>query len=246
MNKKLKSALQSAFEAPPPADKEQFLKMLPYPKTTYRDFLFSQFSYIRKRVWLFSAVLVFRGWALAFLTPVGVNWHAQAGEVWIASALLPFLALLTVTELCRSAVYRMSELEASCRFSLSQIVMARISLLGGGNFTVLALLLIFIDRASLYGVLRLALYLIVPYLLTCGLCLLILNREHGQESIYACAAAACSVCLTNILLGKMAPLFYSYAYWNYWLILSAASTLLVGIEMRKLLKQWRINYGTYS
>lgn len=237
MNRKLKKALRAALEAPPPADKERFLKTLHYPRSTYSDFLLSQFCYIRKRVWALSLAFVFVGWAIAFLTPMTLNLHAEKGEVWALSATLPFLAFISVKEIYRSSFFCMAELEMSCRFSLSQIIMARISILGCGNFTVLALLLIFIDCVSPYGVLRLIFYLLMPYLITCGICLLILNRMRGQGGTYACAAAACFVCVANTVLYSIVPLLYSGPYLHYWMLLFAAAVLLIGIQMHKLLKQ---------
>lgn len=142
MNKKLKRALEAGFDAPKPVDKERFLKTLRYPKISYLDFLFRQLFYIRKRVWVLSAMIVLIGWAAAFLSPLPIHWPTESEKVWIVSAILPFLALLTATEIYRSSLNRMAELEISCRFSLSQIIVARTTLLGGGNFIILALLLL--------------------------------------------------------------------------------------------------------
>ncbi len=237
MNKKLKNALQSAFEAPKPVDKERFLKSLRYPKTTCWDFFLSQFRYIRKRVWVLSVLIAFVGWAIAFLSPLTIDWYIEGEKIWIISAVLPFLALLTATEIYRSAFYRMTELEICCRFSLSQVIMARTAILGGGNFIVLALLLTFIGRVSPYSLLQAAIYLLVPYLITCGICLLILSRTRGSESLYGCAAAACLVSVANVIFSSTMQLLYSNPFLIYWLLVFAASSSLIGIQIHHLLKQ---------
>lgn len=237
MNKKLKNALQAAFEAPQPVNKGQFLKMLRYPKITYRNFMYSQFCCIQKRVWVLSAAIALAGWFVTFLSPSLMNWNREMDKIWTVSAILPFLALLMVTEIYRSAFYRMAELEMSCRFSLPQIVMARITILGSGNFLILILSFIFVSQVSPYGLLQIVTYLMVPYLLTCCVCLLILNRVRGKESTYCCAAAACFVCIMNIVLGGMTQLLYSNRYLGYWLLLFAAGILVIGIQMRRLLKK---------
>jgi hypothetical protein len=229
--------LQSAFEAPPAAGKERFIKTLRYPKTTYPDFVVSQFAYIRKRVWALFAALVLLGWAAAFWSPLRMNWSAETGQIWVVAAILPFLALLTITEIYRSAFCRMAELETSCRFTLSQIIMARIGILGGGNVMVLALFLVFASHVSPYGLLQLICYLAVPYFITCSLCLWILNRLRGRESLYGCAVAACLVCATNMILSNSVELLYSDAYLRYWLVLSAAAILFIGMQIHKLRKQ---------
>lgn len=237
MNKKLKNDLKEAFEGPGSADKEQFLKTLRYPKITYQNFILCQFRFIRKRIWMLSAVIVFAGWAVAFLTPLNIEWYAEPGKIRTASAALPFLALLTAVEIYRSVFCRMAELEMSCRFSLIQIIMARIAILGGGNFFILTLLLIFISRASPYSLLQVFTYLMVPYLITCGICLLILNRVRGRESLYYCTAASCLVCGINAISGNTVQFLYSNSYLIYWLLLLAASGLFIGIQMLNLLKQ---------
>ncbi|MBS7525962.1 hypothetical protein KHM83_04625 [Fusibacter paucivorans] len=235
MNNKLKMGLQSAFEAPIPKRKAQFLKTLRYPKISYLSFLGYQFAYIRKRVWLLSAFILLMGWTVSF-SAAFQNFHMEASRVWTVSAILPFLTLLTVTEIFRSAFDCMAELETSCRFNLSQIVMARISILGTGNFIVLSLLLILINRSSHFGILRLTFYLLVPYLITCSLCLLILNRSSTRESMYGCAAAAGLVGIINMIIGS-AVQFYSAGYLRYWILLSAAAIVLIGFQIHNLLKQ---------
>jgi hypothetical protein len=237
MNKKIEKALRESFEAPPPVDKERFLKTLGRPGSTYVDFLLNQLTFIRKRVWAFSVIIAFIGWAVTFRSPVFIDWHAEAEKLWIISAGLPFLALMMTAEIYRSAFYRMSELEMSFRFNLPQIIMARIAILGGGSFVILTVLLIFISRVSPFSLLQVITYLMVPYLITCGVCLLILNRVRPGEGLYFCAAAACFTCMVNIIASSTVQLFYSSSTLGYWLLLFVLSGVLTGIQLRNLIKQ---------
>lgn len=237
MNKKMKSALREAFEAPPPVDKERFLKTLHQPGSTYLKFLLNQFFYIRKRVWVFSAAIVIVCWAVTFWSPMLIDWHTEAEKIWIVSAGLPFLALLMTTEIYRSAFCRMSELEMSFRFNLSQIIMARLAISGGGNCVILTVLLIFLSRVSPFSLLQVITYLMVPYLITCGICLLILNHVRSRESLYFCAATACFTCMANGIASSTVQLLYSSSVLGYWLLLFAFGIILIGIQIRKLIKQ---------
>ncbi len=237
MNKRLKKALQTAFDAPQPAEKELFLKSLPYPRITYPRFCLSQFRYIRKRLWVISFMIAFMGWATTLGQPALIDWQAESGKIWMISAVLPFLAMLTASELCSSFVYRMTELEVVCRFSLSQLIMARITLLGGGNFLILILLLVFVGRSSPYSLLQIILYLMVPYLVTSSLCLFLLNRVQGQEGVYCCAAAAGLASAANIISGSSIQLLYTHAYLVFWLTMFASSAILILIQLRNLLQQ---------
>ncbi len=237
MNKKMKNALRESFEAPPPVDKERFLKTLQHPGGTYLKFLLNQFFFIRKRIWAFSVVIVFMGWAVTFWSPALIDWNAEAGKIWAVSAILPFLALMMAAEIYRSVFCRMSELEMSFRFNLPQIIMARIAILGGGNFIILTVLLIFISRVSPFNLLQVITYLIVPYLITCGVCLLILNRVRTGEGIYFCAVTACFTCMANIITGSTMQLLYSSSTLGYWLLLFALGGMLTGLQLRNLIKQ---------
>ncbi len=237
MNKRLKKALKTYFTAPPPIGKTQFLKTLRFPKVTYRGLLLSQLRYIRKRVWLVSAMILILGWRLAFRPPEFINWDPEASKIWGISAVFPFLAMLTITEIYRFAAYRMAELEASCRFGLPQLMMARITVLGGGNFVILMPLLFIMDRISPYSMLQVITYLMVPYLIVCNICLWILNRVRGQEGVYRCTAAVCLVGMVSILFGSRAPLLYTGTYLGIWVAVFVSGCVLTGLQIYKLLKQ---------
>ncbi|WP_018212745.1 hypothetical protein [Desulfitobacterium hafniense] len=237
MNRKLKKALPAAFQAPPPRGRETFLKQLPYPKITHQEFLLDQLRYIRKRIWAASALLVGLGWMVAFPWAALPAWNPDGTALWSLSAALPFLAMITMTEIHRSAAYRMAELEGSCRFSLPQIVIARMSILGVVNFLVLLLVLMFINQVSAYSLLQTIPYTMVPYLMVCALCLWLLNRIPGSEGIYACAAAAGLVSLISFLCETMAQPLYSPAFLKGWLTLWAGCLVLVGCQLHQLVKQ---------
>ncbi len=50
--------------------------------------------------------------------------------IWIVSSFLPFIALAGFTEIARSTSYNMAELEMSCKYSLSHVLLARLGILG--------------------------------------------------------------------------------------------------------------------
>lgn len=237
MNKKFKKALQTAFEAPPPTDQERFLKQLRYPKITYQEFLLNQIHYIRKRVWMASAFIVLFGWIVAFQLPALQYWNPDGMKIWNISAVLPFLAMITVTEIYRSTSCHMAELEGSCRFSLPQIVMARVSILGVTNFFVLIVLFIFIHQVSAYSLLQIVSYSMVPYLVVCSVCLWLLNRMRGSDGLYACAVTAGLVSITSIFFGGMAESFYLDTYLYGWVMIFIGCFILIGFQMHKLIKQ---------
>jgi hypothetical protein len=195
MNRKMKQSLQAAFAAPKPTKKAAFLAALPYPRTRMIDFLLGQAGYIRKRVWLL-ALAVMAAVLLLPRLPVIQN----AGDMlWLASSFLPFLALVGSTELARSVSCRMAELETSCRYDFSRVILARLVIIGAADVVVFIPLCVFcFDRAEASPLLT-GLRLFLPFLLTCALSLTALNRLRSRDGVYVSGAAACAVSLANIL-----------------------------------------------
>ena len=143
-------------------------------------------------------------------------------------SLLPFLALIGITELARSSCCRMAELEMSCRFNLSQVLLARMFWLGLCSFPVLLMGLFTVGKLSAFDTAQILLYVLTPYLLTCAASLLVLNILRGTEGIYGCAAVTCMVSISNGIF-QNTDAFYQSNRLIFWLLaacFSAATTIL--------------------
>lgn len=213
MKKHLKQQLQKAFEAPIPNQQERarFLRTLPKPKISTWQFVFIQFTYLRKWVLAFSILLLLPGLSGAY--------RISRNTLWVVSALIPFPGLLAVTESTRSCAYGMSEFEMSARFSLKSVVLARLSILGAVDLTVLCCLIPLCSVGSKFPLLQTGLYLLVPYLLTTTISLWITRRFCSQEAVYGCMGAAVFVSLANTGLHFMADFVYQLSYMNRWIVL---------------------------
>lgn len=120
-------------------------------------------------------------------------------SVWIVSAVIPFLALLTATEISRSDIFGMSEIEAGCRFSLPQLTGARMIILGACDFTVIPIVAVILGVSSPLGIIKTALYIITPFITVNGISLVILNKVNSSDGIYISAAATVGVSLAGVL-----------------------------------------------
>lgn len=222
MKQHLRQELKNVFDAPQPLHKRAFLRTLEQPKISIPAFILTQFGYIRRWVWIVSA-LVF------VLSAAGAAGLSQ-DTVWVASALMPLLALTVVSESGRSQNYEMAELEMATRFSLRSVVLARLGILGMENLIVLVLLLP-VETARQGGtVVQAGVYVLVPYLMTTFSGLWIVRRIHGREAVYICAGTAvCISFLTMALQGSIAR--YCQAGSGMWGI--AAVLLLLTGTMRQ-------------
>ncbi len=222
MNKKLRTAILEAFEAPAPCRKEAFLQEHTLPAVSMPAFLRLQAVYIRKWVWA-ASFLIF-GAALA------VSASAVQDTVWFFSALTPLLALTIVTESGRSETYGMAELEMASRFSLKSIVSARILIIGLANLFLLCLLLL-LHPCSAIPFPQTLFYLFCPYLLTAFSGLWICRKIWGKEAIYFCTGIAIFISFLCITLHSIFPAVYgsrSLLWWTVAFFLSGAGFLWEG------------------
>ena len=231
MNKKLKDDLRAAFDAPTPKRKSEFLLSVNFPKTSRYDFLLAQIGYIRKRVWIVSLLTV---------VPALIVFWSQITEnvlsfVWVVSSLFPFIALAGITEIARSVSHNMAELEISCKYSFSNVVIARLEILGCANMIVVAIIIMSFRAAGSVDVLRLGAYLLVPFLLTCSLSLFVFNRLQSRESIYICGGISCGVSILNAFLSNSYRIVLEGGYTVFWIIAFIMLMICTIMEMIKLI-----------
>lgn len=225
----LKKEIYKACEPPEPKNRDSFLKSLPYPKLTYPEFVLSQICYIRKRVWFISVIILLAGIGTVCIIP-----DRSMVLMWVISALIPLLAVLTAAEISRSDIFGMSEIEAGCRFALPQVIGARMIILGICNFAVIAAAAVISGIFSPFGIVKSALYIIAPYVSVNGISLAIFRKVRGQDGVYLSAAAALAVSLAGVILsekeffGKMSANFFMTA-------VCTAGVILMIVQSKKIL-----------
>ncbi len=233
MKSELKEQLRQVFDAPDSRRKEEFLQNFNYPKATYREFVFHQIGYIRKRVWGFSLVLLLSVFAVCKIIK---DIEATYSMIWVISSLFPLLALLASTEIARSSSFRMSELEMTTRFNLGEVLLMRMGILGLTNAFVFGIVLFFVSFKINYGCLQLGLYLSVPYLITCLGSLMLMNRISSREVVYCCAGVSCFVIVCNGILANSRLMIYSDKFVFFWIILFILLCIAITNQSSKLIK----------
>lgn len=192
-----KQQLEEAFAPPEPKGRDSFLAAIPYPKLTRTEFVLTQLGYIRKRIWAASAAIMLTAAGGICIFP-----EDSLALVWVISAMIPFLGALTAAELSRSDAFGMAAMESACRFSLPQITVARMLILGICNFVLIALLTVLSSKYTPFGFARSALCIFTPYITVSGLCLAIYNRVRGQDGAYLSAVAAMAVSVAGCIIFK--------------------------------------------
>lgn len=210
MKQKIKITLKQGFEAPPPERKEEFFRHMPFRIIPMHTFFWIQFTYIRKWVWVFSALL--------FLAALAGACILRRDILWNVSAFMPILALTLVSESGRSKRYGMEELEQSSRFSGKMVLLARLAILGGGNLLLGFMLIPFAFLNCSYSLVQVAMFLLCPYLLTSFLGVNVLRKVSGKEADYLCVATSFFVSIGNDLLRQSDFRFYEERFWGLWVL----------------------------
>lgn len=225
----LKKEIYKACEPPQPKGRDGFLAAIPYPKLIYPEFVLSQICYIRKRVWFVSVIILLAGIGTVCIVP-----ERSMTLVWIISALIPLLAVLTAAEISRSDIFGMSEIEAGCRFALPQVIGARMIILGICNFVVIATVTVISGVFSPFGIAMSALYILTPYVSVNGISLAIFGKVKGQDGVYLSTAAALGVSLAGVIIfGKE---FYDERSANIFMAaVCAAGVVLMTVQSKKIL-----------
>lgn len=212
MNRKLKQKIKLAFNTPKSTKKDEFLQSFTFPKARYSDFIINQIAYIRKRVWFISSILlliVFCG--LRFLPT-----DETLKLICIISSLLPFVALVTITEILRSSAYNMIELEMSCKYSLSDIILVRLYAIGGYNVIIFTLILLLLIGKIDYSILQLSVYIFTPFMLSCTISLVVLNYLKIRETAFVCGGTSCFISVLNITLFNSKQAIFSDEFLLLW------------------------------
>lgn len=219
MNNKLKKNILKVLQAPMPDQqaKANFLRTLPKPQISTWQFVMRQASFLRKRTLFLSLLL---------LIPAFAGCHyLDPNTIWILSSLIPFLALLAVTESTRSAVYGMSEFEMSTRFSIKNVILARLSMWGIIDFIILCCIIPLCYANGQISLSQTGIYLFVPYLLTANISLWITRHIRSREYIIYCMASSILISGANVGLRFKVGFIYQISYFHWWLLMAI---LLIG------------------
>lgn len=220
MNIKVKRSIQKILQAPMPDEqiKANFLRTFPRSRISTWQFLLRQAAFLRKRTLFLSLLL---------LIPAFMGLHdLNLNTIWMISAFTPFLALMAVTESTRSAMYGMSEFEMSTRFSIKNVILARLSMWGIIDFVIFCCIipLCYLNNRQI-SLFQTGVYLFVPYLLTANISLWITRRIRNREYIVYCMAISVLVGGANVGLRFKVDIVYRISFFHWWLLMAV---LLIG------------------
>ncbi|MDE6608765.1 MAG: hypothetical protein K2K54_13600 [Lachnospiraceae bacterium] len=238
MNNGLKREIKEAFEMKEPEGKEQFLKNLCFPKISRRDFIFEQIFYIRKKVWLFSFLIV----GLIMFTVYSFGRFSSSNiNLWIISSLMPFLALISIVELSRSSMFKMAEMEAGCLFGLPQLLLARMLILGVWNGLLFIVIVMAVNMYMPTGIIKIVVYLLAPYLLVCGISFYLINKGKERSEVYSCTAIAVLLSVCLIMMQRILKNYNEQI--GIWIMLTffVIGLCMISVQTKKFKEEYVLN-----
>lgn len=146
------------------------------------------------------------------------------------SVFASILGVFLMLELCRSSSYHMLELEQSCYLNIKQLWCVKMLIFGSLDLLLLTVLIGGISKNVSCGLFAVALYLLVPFVVSSGLQLLVFTmfRRGKREYLQMCAAV-----LVSLL--SLAPLdmpeLYTFACLGFWGMALLFGTVLLIAEI---------------
>ena len=229
-NDRIIKHLKEICSTPEPKEKKAFFQGLEARGLTSRrpvvinhgDFLLRQFFYVGKWIWLLSAVLL--------LCITGICYGNTGNYPF---ALTPLLAVGILVETGRSFRWKMAELEYTARFSLRSVILARMFLVGIVETAGLLVVIWMVRPWFSYSLIRVFLYMMVPYL-AASLLGSVYERKNRSDNSWGCII----ICILSSGFFASAPYCVSSLYEERFTVIWTVAFILLVFSLVVSMRRW--------
>ena len=229
-NDKIIKHLKEICSTSEPEEKKAFFQGLEDRGLTSRrpvvinhgDFLLRQFLYVGKWIWLLSAVLL--------LCITGICYGNTGNYPF---ALTPLLAAGILGETGRSFRWKMAELEYTARFSLRSVMLARMFLVGIVETAGLLVVIWVVRPWFSYSLIRVFLYMMVPYL-AASLLGSVYERKNRSDNSWG----SMIICFLSSGLFAAAPYCLSSLYEERFTVIWTVVFILLVFSLVVSMRRW--------
>ena len=229
-NDKIIKHLKEICSTSEPEEKKAFFQGLEDRGLTSRrpvvinhgDFLLRQFLYVGKWIWLLSAVLL--------LCITGICYGNTGNYPF---ALTPLLAAGILVETGRSFRWKMAELEYTARFSLRSVMLARMFLVGIVETAGLLVVIWVVRPWFSYSLIRVFLYMMVPYL-AASLLGSVYERKNRSDNSWG----SMIICFLSSGLFAAAPYCLSSLYEERYTVIWTVAFILIVFSLVVSMRRW--------
>ena len=203
---------------------------------TFWEFYFQQFGFIRKYVWAIQfIILLFCGLKLHYDT-------ISAQVIGLISSIAPLIFLSGITELSRTYTHGTIEIEMSTQYTLSQVMMSRVSILGLMDILSITILCIIVGVNTTLHPYATFLYICVPFMVTCFGCLWLLNKFKNKECNYYCFALGIFIMVIVSMSTTFLPRLYVVSSLWIWTVMLAIAIVGSCVQIYRLLNSCNKKY----
>lgn len=146
------------------------------------EMIIGQFKFIARPVWVLQGIVLLCMCFIAhyaMLSELSASYvpaFLSIASIFIAMTMLPFYG--------RSRKYKMHEIECTTRVSRSRLVLAKLCIIGVGDFASLSIVIIITIGKIATPAATLLIFIVLPFLLACAGSLFILNRANENYGIF--------------------------------------------------------------
>lgn len=197
----------------------------------------SQIAFIGWRIWAGQAFLLL----CALLTLWGATQNAQAlSALWVPQSLF-YLSLLVsgvvLPVLYRSFRYKMHEIETTTYYATTQLLLAKLLVVGIGDLAILGSLTAFIAVGSVFPLGSSVLYLLCPFLLASFGIMQLLGHFSGRKLLPCSAGMYGLLALGFPLLRVYCPMALGDGSAGFWSGLCIVLLVLCSLQLLQLEKR---------
>ncbi|WP_026477490.1 hypothetical protein [Alkaliphilus transvaalensis] len=202
---------------------QKIMERMTPSKTAFSGLLREQARYISPYLWLTQII------AIIMTIVLSINLIDPYLEVQrILFILTPILAFFAVPELIKSMIYGMSELEDTCKNSMSKILVARLFIIGSINLVALTIMITFLSIQHQIPFTQVVLYGLVPFNIVNGIHLFMLHFIKIRSSVASISISLCLVALMKMLTDLS---FFIAITETIWIVLFVVTTVFFLIEL---------------
>jgi len=192
-------------------------------------FIRTQLRFINRKFLVLQLLLIC---LYAFFTAAVLR---DSDAFFLLVPLAPIAVLLGTGELSRSFRFSMTELELPSRFSLAQILLARLVITAAADMLSLSCMLILTAMKTYHTFGALILYGLVPSLLAAAGSLFLINRSRNANAQYCVSAYCAGLSALGAVSLNTWPEWYNGAAAAVWCAVLAVSAVILAAELYKML-----------
>lgn len=211
---------------------KQALLQNPVQELNWYTRIFNQFKYISPLLWV--AQLLAFGLCLFIISQI--NSDTEITPVLSSiSFIVAFIGVVGFPELCKSFSYQMWELEQSSKYNLRQIVVIKLSIIGIIDLIVVLIISVLTSVQTAMPVWEMALYLFVPFNLTCIVSFFVIKLTRNKSSSFPVFFTSFGVSYIILLCVNRFSLYQSVSI-PIWAILCLATFITLMIKVVQFIK----------